>query len=350
MKPNIFVFSPDCPEDFFSRSLAYISNLFPDIGQRFVERIGVLAGKKADYFGDFQSCEFVGHSRPDNHTASRPDLTILCTKGTIYFENKLESPLSFDQMQRHASFTCRDQNCSLVFVSNIYHENASLKSLPGYLHPAGSDHYLWVDVLSVFENTYAHDSLASKMLTDFSVALKENGMIGRNLRGASGSLYTLNSDAVALAFTQLWDVLKQLGFKLSKKPEREGTLRAYPVKHRQYPLLNPRFIPTAAGLDPAWDKECLDLTVVSKGDRTILDRQLAQFDSTKECAFFSDTFYGNGGYNYHGNFILPLRFRGSAINSEIDFRALEQPLRKVLHFCAGLRGSSDSDAPQVVVA
>ena len=69
-----------------------------------------------------QRCEFVGQEFLDGHTASRPDLKILCSNGTIYFENKLESPLSLDQMQRHASFTCRDPTCRLIFVSNIYHE------------------------------------------------------------------------------------------------------------------------------------------------------------------------------------------------------------------------------------
>jgi len=92
MKPNIFIFSSHCPEDFFSRSLAYITNLFPVTGQNLVQRIAVLAGREPDYFG-----VFVGHEFPDDHTVSRPDLKILCTDRTIYFENKLESPLSLDR-------------------------------------------------------------------------------------------------------------------------------------------------------------------------------------------------------------------------------------------------------------
>ena len=98
MKPNIFIFPSRCPEDFFSGSLAYITNLFPAIGQSLVQRIAVLAGRKPDYFGTFEQCEFVGQEFPDGHSASRPDLKILCSDRTIYFENKLESPLSFDQM------------------------------------------------------------------------------------------------------------------------------------------------------------------------------------------------------------------------------------------------------------
>jgi hypothetical protein len=341
MKPNMFIFYPDCPEDFFSRSLAYIVNLFPDIGQRFVQRIAVLAGKAPDYLGVFERCEFVGQEFPAGHTASRPDLKILCSDGTIYFENKLESPLSVDQMQRHASFTCRDPKCRLIFVSNIYHENAQLRALPGYLHPEGVDHYLWVDFLPVFDNHYRRNSLAGQILADFDAALKANGMIGRTIKGAGGSLYTYNSDASHLALKQLWDVLKELGFQLSRKSTQETTLRAYPLRHKQYPLLNPRFWPTAAWLDEAWDKECLDFTVLSKGDGAVLDRQLGTFRSTQECAFLANPFEATNGYYSHGHFILPVAFVGKGASREIDFIALKQPLARMLDFLKGCKSYSD---------
>ena len=337
MKPNMFIFYPYCPEDFFSSSLAYIVNLFPAIGQRLVQRIAVLAGKAPDYFGVFGRCEFVGQEFPDRHTASRPDLKILCSDGTIYFENKLESPLSLDQMQRHASFTCRDPKCSLIFFSNIHHENSRLRSLPGYLHPEGADHYLWVDFLPVFDNNYRRNSLGGKLLADFDAALKANGMIGRTIKGASGSLYTYNSDASHLALRQLWDLLKELGFRLSRKSARETTIRAYPSRHKQYPLLNPRFMPTAAWLDEAWDRECLDFTVLSKGDGTVLDRQLRTFRSMKECAFIANPFETINGYYYHGHFIFPLEFAGKAASREIDFIALKQPLARMLDFLKGCK-------------
>ena len=337
MKPNVFIFYPDCPEDFFSRSLAYIVNLFPAIGQKLVQKIAVLAGKAPDSFGVFERCEFVGQEFPAGHTASRPDLKILCSDSTIYFENKLESPLSFDQMQRHASFTCRDPKCSLIFVSNIYHENARLRALPGYLHPQGVDHYLWVDFQSVFDNNYKKNSLAGQILTDFDAAMKANGMIGRTIRGASGSLYTYNSDASHLALKQLWDVLKELGFKLSRKSVQEATLRVYPLKHGQYPLLNPGFWPTAAWLDETWDKECLSFAVLSKGDGAALDRHLGTFRSMKECAFLADPFEATNGYYYHGYFILPLAFVGKAASREIDFIALKQPLARMLDFLKGCK-------------
>lgn len=332
MKPNMFIFHPDFPEDFFSRSLAYIANLFPAIGQKLVQRIAVLAGRAPDYFGVFERCEFVGQEFPDGHTASRPDLKILCSVGTIYFENKLESPLSLDQMQRHATFTCRDPKCSLIFVSNIHHENSCLRSLPGYLHPERADHYLWVDFLPVFASLYKRNSLAGKLLADFGAALKANGMIGRTIKGASDSLYTYNSDASHLALSQLWELLQELGFKLAKTSARETTIRAYPSKHQQYPLLNPRFCPTAAELDEAWDRECLDFTVISKGNGALLDRRLGKFRSMKACAFIVDPFEASNGYYYHGHFIFPLEFVGKAASREIDFTALRQPLARMLDF------------------
>ena len=165
MKPNVFVYAPDCPEDFFSRSLAYIANLFPDIGQKIVQRLAVLAGETPDYFGDFEHCEFVGQEVPENHKSSRPDLKLVCTKRTTYFENKLESPLNLSQMREHATF-CRVHHCTLVFVSNIQHDHSGLTSLKssGYLFPEGREHYLWIDFLPAFENSHRKDSLAARLL------------------------------------------------------------------------------------------------------------------------------------------------------------------------------------------
>jgi len=131
-----------------------------------------------------------------------------------------------------------------------------------------------------------------------------------------------------LALRQLWVMLAELSFKLSKKADRETTIRAYPFKHGQYPLLNPRFEPTAAWLDEAWDKPCLDLAVCSKGARASLDRELSKFHSSNDCVFIAEPCTASRGYYQHGHFLIALNFVGK----ELDFIALKQPLAKLLNF------------------
>ena len=264
MNPNLFIHCNYQSEDFFSSSLAYIVDLFPAIGQRLVRRIAVLAGRPPEFFGAFERCEFVGQEFPVGHTCSRPDLIIVCSRSSIYFENKLESPLSLDQMQRHAKLTAENPNYFLIFVSNIHHENPALRLLSGYVHPEQTDHFLWVDFLPAFESAHRSNSLSARILANFEAAMKANGMIGRSIKGAVGSLFTHNSPASHLALNQLWTFLAGLGFKLARKAAQETTIRVYAKKQRQYPLLNPRFLPTAAWLDETWDKECIDFTVISK--------------------------------------------------------------------------------------
>lgn len=332
MKPNVFTFNPNSKEDFFSGSLAYILNLFPHIGQRFVQRLSVLAGKSPEYFGEFKDCEFVGYEYQNGYKHSKPDLKIVCSNGIIYFENKLESPLSLSQMQRHSEMIKKCPKAKLVFVSNIQLKNTKLRSLPRYLHPEKADHYCWSDFLPVFKNNLHGKSMASKILGDYETSLKENGMIGRTLKGATGSLYTYQSDASHLALGQLWDVMNEIGFKVVRKHGNETTLRAYPVKIVQYPLLNPRFYPTANWIDPSFDKECLIFTVLSMEKNVRLDKQLRNFHSTKQCKFIPDPHKSEDGYYYHGHFVLPTPFKGKRTNFEIDFETLKKPLSKILVF------------------
>src|SRR5262245_15091620 len=79
MKPNIFEYRRYTAEDFFSLSLAYIATTFPSIGQKLVQRIAVLAGKPATFFGSFQSCTFVGHKVAKPHFTSSSHDSALVT-------------------------------------------------------------------------------------------------------------------------------------------------------------------------------------------------------------------------------------------------------------------------------
>lgn len=336
MKPNLFFYYNHKAEDFFSNSLAYILNLFPqDIGQKFVQRIAVMAGKRPAYFGEFIECEFVAQEFQPGHAGSKPDLKIRCSRRIIHVENKLKSPIRIDQMQRHAELAASDANARLILISNIQLERPDLKDLPGYLYPKGASHYCWADFQSVFVSRARQNSLADKVIHDFKAALKRNWMIERRLPGAKGSIYDKHSEASHLALEQLREVMQEIGFIALKRRRHESTIRAYPVKYGQYPLLNPRYEPSVAWLDENWDKECLVFWVWSK--RPVLNRKLKTFHSTNQCSFFPDQYENYEGYYLHGYFVLPLQFEGKGTIKGINFKALRHPLMKMLEFLKGCR-------------
>jgi hypothetical protein len=331
MIPNIFLNSVHCQEDYFSHSLAYILNLFPDIGQRLLKRISSLAEKPVDYFGNFISCEFIGHEFQESHFKSKPDLKIICKKRVIYFENKLESPLSIAQMRNHSLLVSKSKNSNIIFVSNILHDCPYLTKLHNYLHPKNSDHFLWADFLPAFTVTTRQGSLDNKLLTDFQIALRANGMIGRVIKGANDNLYTSGSNSSHNALLHLWSIMDEIGFKLTKKIKREATIRAYPLKHQVYPLLNPRFIPSAISFSDDLDKEVLQIIVWSKGKIGNYNRILKKFKPSKDCLFFEALYPISYDYDYHGSFLIPLSFNGNGKYSEINFELLRKPLKNILN-------------------
>ncbi len=197
----------------------------------------------------------------------------------------------------------------------------------------------WVELWPAFDSYFKKNSLAANILADFKTALKANGMTP-NHQGGEGQPVHRDSEASHLALRQLWDVLKELGYKLAKKSAHETTLRVYPTSYGDYPLLNPRFRATEADLDEAWDRECLEVTVLSKGDCIGLSRYLKKFCPTQDCVFLgpesSDTFLGpessDTSYTRHGWFVMPLRFVGRGTNVEIDFTRLTDSLQRVRIF------------------
>ena len=66
-------------------------------------------------------------------------------------------------------------------------------------------------------------------------------MIDRRIKGATGNLYDHSSNAHHWALERLSGLLSEVGFEVRAKPAREKTLRVYPTRVSQYPLLNPRF-------------------------------------------------------------------------------------------------------------
>jgi hypothetical protein len=331
MGPNIFIPYAHSREDYFSHSLAYILNIFPPLGDSVLRRIATLAGKDPGHFGRFQTCEFIAHELPHAHAASKPDLKLVCSKSTLYFENKLDAPLSVAQMQRHGELVRRTPKSYLVFVSNINHRSPVLHTIRRYVHPTGRDHYLWVDLLPALAGGYRKSSLAARLLDDFRTALKLQGMIGRRIKGAAGNLYTIGSEACHLALRQLWEQLQRMGFTLDRKRPQESTLRVYASRQTRYPLLNPRFEPTARALKEDLDFECLVFTVLSRSDGSLISRHLARFASQRDCVFVPDGFQQDD-YIYHGHFVLPIGFIPQGATSSIDFCALQKPLTRILAF------------------
>ncbi len=155
----------------------------------------------------------------------------------------------------------------------------------------------------------------------------------RRIKGAPDDLYADNSDACHLALRQLEDFLRDIiGFYVRTKPARETTLRVYPTKTSQYPLLNPRFCRNDSD-----DFEFLEITVWSKGDRRALHRYLKASSDFLPCDDFDPT--GKPEKNScHGWFILPVRFKAK----EIDFKALGKPLGDLLQF---LKKAPQRDQP-----
>jgi len=336
MKPNVFTNSPFCAEDYFSNSLAYILNLFPAIGDRLLERIAVLAGKTPGYFGPFRTCEFVAYEFPDGHRQSRPDLKFVGARRLLYLENKLDAPLSIAQIQRHADLVGRIRGSRLIFVSNVAHISPKLREIPGYLHPQGRDHYLWVDLmLALLDVRHRSGSVTATLLGDFNEALKLNGIVGRSLAGASGSLYTDGSPASHLALNELGVVLRDIGYRVMRNP-RERTLRAYPLALGRYPLLNPRFRCTASWLDKSLDFECIEITVFSRGrgpNRSVRGH-LSRFPSQRACTFVPWSLQSSDpdSYSCAGHFVLRVRFTRGRDGYSIDWATVRAPLAALLSF------------------
>ena len=145
-------------------------------------------------------------------------------------------------------------------------------------------------------------------------------------------LFDPRSKVCHAALEDLSVVLKQLGFKVRRKPPREATLRVY-VAGRKYPLLNPRFEPNAVYRSRRRAGGFLVFRVLSKGDK-VLDAPLRTFNSNHASEF---TAMGNdsGGYHCHGEFVIPLTAGTS--NESMAFGALREPLLEIARICETLQ-------------
>ena len=146
-------------------------------------------------------------------------------------------------------------------------------------------------------------------------------------------LFDPDSETCHVALENLSVALDQLGFKVRKKSAQEATLRVYPERHNEYPLLNPRFVADAIYRGTREAGGFLVVNVLSKGNAA-LDERLRNFNSKEDIEFIA-TDHDSGGYHYHGEFVVPLK--GAATSAEsIVFDGIREPLREIGRICKGL--------------
>lgn len=121
-------------------------------------------------------------------------------------------------------------------------------------------------------------------------------------------VFVSGTDANELALEALAELFKGAGFNVRKKSHNEYTLRVYPIKQNEYPLLNPRFV----------DGQ-LETTVLSKHSDAALSSALAAIDGIPGFTFKSYERFEQG-YWYHGVIV-------STLDNSVGLSALSSPLR-----------------------
>jgi hypothetical protein len=150
--------------------------------------------------------------------------------------------------------------------------------------------------------------------------------VNKSSIGARGSIFDDDSAACHVALTDLWVVMREVGFIVDKKRTSESTLRAYVGERLRYPLLNPKF--RRAAVRRSASRAVLEITVLSKGDPG-LSRRLGSFQDSTEVTFVASE-SKEGRYFNHGHFLIPLVFQGSGRSSQLDLKALGRGLSSIL--------------------
>jgi hypothetical protein len=152
-------------------------------------------------------------------------------------------------------------------------------------------------------------------------------------------LFDKRDDAYRAALDELREVMLRSGFVVHRRPAKETTLRCYVAKGLTYPLLNPRFELSVLE-EPAVDPDSttvlpvLVITVLSKGDPTLLEEFLPTFPTEDGCDYGAS---GRGteiigGYHIHGWFRLPVTFPERGGLDVIDVDAMAGQLRRIRSF------------------
>lgn len=143
----------------------------------------------------------------------------------------------------------------------------------------------------------------------------------RRIKKLVGELYDDTSEAYLATLDDLRPVLTEAGFYVLPRHRGETTLRAYVFKKKRHPLVNPRFVDkrTAPQGLPIED-ESLILSVWSNASLG-LHKAIQGFRPSHGCKFVKAD-DASGKLRFHGDLVVPLRFKETALGTEVDFAAL----------------------------
>lgn len=334
MKPNIFVYKNLKNEDYFTSTLSYILNLFPKVlGDRFISKLATSAGKSANYFGKFEKAEFTAHDLQNENSTSKPDLVIHTDKTKIFFEIKLTAPLSSLQLERHLNDVKKAKG-TLVLVSNAKTKvSKEVLEEKNYLKPLNNDHFLWTDFEPIFDYKFKKNSRDDLLLNDFRQNLRLNEIKKRQILDADDSLYVGGSKSQTLALNELGGILEDIGFKVWRLPQ-DHTIRVYPKKMKQRPLINPRFYSTGEWLSSELIEECLIIccyaNVKDKSQVELLQKLISLDVSFPKIRMYG----GKIEKDYRCYIYLPLQFLSAGDSFDLDWKFLRKVWQKIYDILA----------------
>jgi hypothetical protein len=118
----------------------------------------------------------------------------------------------------------------------------------------------------------------------------------------ASTLFDHASPASHEALHGLRAVLEYIGFRVVKKADAEGTLRAYPRRIHGYPLLNPRFVRLSREAE-------LEIHIWSRAANLRVDRAVLSYARATRSRYV-ESGRAVGEYWLHGLLYVPVELRG----------------------------------------
>ena len=166
-------------------------------------------------------------------------------------------------------------------------------------------------------------------------------MESEELKPLPEDLFDPSSTTHRAALDELREHLLRIGYRVTKRPARERTLRVYLDDGIDYPLLNPIITTIPADVDehgePTSDVDMpvMAIAVFSKGDPDF-DERLATFPRGDSLLFIPGRSQNDGkGFVRHGTFLIELPLRESGETEVIDFPPVVANFRTIRRFLLG---------------